>query len=81
MYVKWGGNPFGNIRRSEQTHMNRMKNLITTYKLTDPVDNNKDKHGVFTNALLQKYYNDLVTTGSQSLTEALKTGAKIEEVE
>lgn len=81
LYTKWGSNPFGNIRQSEQTHMDRVKTLITTYKLTDPVENNKDKQGVFTNTLLQKYYNELVSAGSQSLTEALKVGAKIEELD
>lgn len=81
LYTKWGSNPFGNIRQSEQTHMDRMKTLITTYKLADPVGNNNDKPGVFTNALLQKYYNELATVGSQSLTEALKVGAKIEELD
>ncbi|HEX5655181.1 MAG TPA: DUF2202 domain-containing protein [Chitinophagaceae bacterium] len=81
LYVKWGGNPFGNIRQSEQTHMDRMKTLIDSYKLEDPVDKNKDKHGVFSNTLLQRYYNELVTSGSVSLTEALKAGAKIEELD
>lgn len=81
LYAKWSSNPFGNIRQSEQTHMDRMKTLITTYKLTDPVENNKDKPGVFTNTLLQKYYNELITVGSQSLTEALKVWAKIEELD
>ena len=81
MYAKWEVNPFGNIRQSEQTHMDRMKTLITSYKLADPVANNNDKQGLFTNTLLQKLYNELVTTGSQSLTEALKAGAKIEELD
>jgi hypothetical protein len=81
MYTKWDVNPFGNIRQSEQIHMDRMKTLITSYRLADPVTNNNDKHGVFTNTLLLKYYNELVTSGSISLTEALKAGAKIEELD
>ncbi len=81
LYIKWGGNPFGNIRQSEQTHMDRMKTLVTTYRLTDPVLNNNDKGGVFLNILLQKYYNELIGTGSQSLTAALRAGAKIEELD
>jgi hypothetical protein len=81
LYTKWSVNPFGNIRLSEQMHMDRMKALITTYKLTDPVENNRDKPGVFTNALLQNYYHQLTTAGSQSLTAALKAGAKIEELD
>ncbi len=81
LYAKWNSNPFGNIRQSEQTHMDRMKTLITAYKLNDPVDSNKDKPGVFTNVLLQQYYNELTTTGRHSLAEALKVGAKIEELD
>ena len=81
MYTKWDVNPFGNIRQSEQTHMDRMKALITSYKLTDPVANNKDKPGLFSSTIFQKLYKELVATGSQSLTEALKAGAKIEELD
>lgn len=81
LYVKWDSNPFGNIRKSEQTHMDRMKILITNYKLSDPVAHNNDKPGLFTNALLQKYYNELVTAGKQSISEALKVGGKIEELD
>ena len=81
MYMKWGVNPFGNIRQSEQIHMDRMKALIERYKLPDPVSKNNDMRGLFSNALLKNYYHELVSTGSQSLTEALSTGAKIEELD
>ncbi len=81
MYAKWEVNPFGNVRQSEQTHMDRMKTLFTTYRLEDPVERNNDKHGVFANTLLQEYYTQLVSFGSQSLSEALKVGAKIEELD
>jgi hypothetical protein len=81
MYVKWGGNPFGNIRYSEQVHMDKMKTLINTYKLQDPVVVTNDIHGKFANPTLQQYYNELAVAGSQSLTAALKAGAKIEELD
>lgn len=81
LYDKWGINPFGNIRQSEQVHMDRMKTLITTYQLEDPVMKNLDKQGIFTNVLLQQYYNELSTTGIRSLIDALKVGAKIEELD
>lgn len=81
LYTTWGGNPFGNIRLSEQTHMDRMKMLINTYELTDPVTLNRDEQGVFTNTILQKYYNEFIILGRHSLTDALKTGAKIEELD
>ena len=79
LFIKWGGRPFVNIRQSEQYHMDRMKTLITTYKLEDPVVNTNDRHGIFRNDSLQKYYNELIRTGSLSFTDALKTGARIEE--
>ncbi len=81
LYMKWEGNPFGNIRRSEQTHMDLMKSLVTTYGLSDPVDDTKDAAGVFVNALLQKYFNEMVAAGSQSFVQALQTGARIEELD
>lgn len=81
LYDKWGVNPFNNIRQSEQVHMDRMKTLITTYQLEDPVMKNLDKQGVFTNVLLQEYFNELSTTGGKSLIDALKVGAKIEELD
>jgi len=37
--------------------------------------------GVFTNPDLQSLYNELVARGSQSLAEALKVGAAIEEID
>lgn len=81
LYVKYNVNPFGNIRLSEQTHMDRMKTLISTYGLTDPVERNADKPGTFVNPIMQNYYTELSTAGSQSLSEALKVGAKIEELD
>lgn len=81
MFEKWDNNPFDNIRQSEQVHMDRVKILITSYSLEDPVIKNNDKRGLFTNTLLQEYYNELVASGNISLTEALKAGAKIEEMD
>lgn len=81
LYAKYNVNPFGNIRFSEQTHMGRMKTLISTYNLIDPVEKNGDKPGVFVNPIMQNYYNELSAAGNPSLTEALKVGAKIEELD
>jgi hypothetical protein len=81
LYAKWDMNPFGNIRQSEQVHMNRMATLISNYKLKDPVAMNHDRHGLFVNTTMQQYYNELVATGSRSVTDALKVGAKIEELD
>lgn len=81
LYAKWDVNPFGNIRLSEQVHMDRMKTLIVNNNLKDPVEKTNDVHGVFINTTMQKYYDELVELGSRSLTDALKAGAKIEELD
>lgn len=81
MFEKYNSNPFGNIRYSEQRHMDRMEVLINTYKLSDPVKLTKDERGKFVNAGLQKLYNDLVKKGNVSFVEALKVGAAVEEID
>jgi hypothetical protein len=81
MYAKWEVNPFGNIRQSERVHMDRMKTLLSMYGIEDPVAVNADKPGVFKTTVLQKFYNELVKSGTASLTDALKAGAKIEELD
>ncbi len=81
LYVKWGGNPFGNIRQSERVHMDRMLQLITRYDLSDRVDVHKAQPGLFKNDHLQRYYKELVASGAVSLAGALKAGATIEELD
>lgn len=81
LYNKWNSNPFGNIRHSEQTHMDLMKSLITKYGLSDPVSYTKDVPGVFVNSVLQQLYSELVSSGSLTFLQALRAGAKIEELD
>ena len=81
MFEKYNTNPFGNIRFSEQRHMDRMEMLINAYKLYDPIKTTKDVRGKFVNAGLQKLYNSLLEKGKISFTEALKAGAAIEEID
>jgi hypothetical protein len=78
LYDQWNLPVFQNISYSEQTHTDAVKALIDRYGLVDPASSTT---GVFTNPDLQKLYNDLVSRGSQSLADALKVGATIEEVD
>ena len=78
LYEKWGLPIFQNIARSEQTHMDAVKTLLDRYDLQDPVS---DEIGVFTNPDLQALYDQLISQGSQSVVDALKVGALIEEVD
>jgi hypothetical protein len=78
LYDQWGLNTFQNIAGSEQTHTNAVKTLLDRYDLEDPAS---DQVGVFSNSDLQALYNRLTARGSQSLAEAIKVGAAIEEID
>ncbi|MCL1593065.1 MAG: DUF2202 domain-containing protein, partial [Actinomycetia bacterium] len=75
----WGSQIFTNIARAETMHMDSVLTLIETYDLVDPVGDNPV--GVFVEPTLQAMYDDLVTTGAESLSAAMSVGALIEEVD
>ncbi len=75
----WDFRIFQNIARSEQTHMDAIRNLLTAYDVDDPTIGNNI--GEFTNSDLQTLYDELVETGSQSLADALLIGGAIEEID
>jgi len=79
LYEKWDLKTFYNIAQSEKTHMEAIKLLLDRYDLKDPIG--KDIIGVFENEKLQGLYNELVTQGGESLEQALKVGALIEELD
>jgi hypothetical protein len=78
LYDRWGLPIFQNISQSELSHTNSIKTLLDRYGLSDLASS---EVGVFTNPDLQALYNELVARGEQSLGEALKTGAAIEEID
>ncbi len=69
---------FNNIMQSEQMHMDLILTLLDQYNIPDPAST---EYGVFNNPELQKLYDQLVAQGNQSLIEALKVGATIEDVD
>lgn len=69
---------FQNISQSELTHAEAVKTLIDRYGMSDPASS---EPGVFTNPDLQAMYHELLTLGSQSLADALRVGAAIEEID
>lgn len=79
LYDLWGLNIFQNIAGSEQTHTDAVKNLLELFDIEDPAENSPT--GVFANEDLQKLYDDLMAVGEQSLGDALKVGAAIEEID
>jgi hypothetical protein len=76
LYDMYDSRIFGNISVSEQTHMDRIKDLLDKYDIEDPVGLNGD--GVFKNEELQNLYDELILQGSKSLVDALKVGVFIE---
>lgn len=78
LYEKWGLQTFQNIANSEQAHTDAVMNLLDRYGLEDPAP---AQAGVFTNPELQALHTQLVARGSQSLAEAIKVGAAIEEID
>ena len=79
LYDIWGKTIFKNIAKAEQKHMDAVAGLITDFKLSDPVSDNK--RGEFTNQKIQHLYDTMIEQGSKSLLEALKIGATIEDLD
>jgi hypothetical protein len=79
LYDLLGLNIFRNIAGSEQTHTDAVKNLLEMFEIEDPADTSPT--GVFANEDLQKLYDNLMAVGEQSLGDALKVGAAIEEID
>ncbi len=79
LYQQWNLPIFQNIASSEQRHTDAVARLLTAYGLDDPAADMPV--GQFVNADLQALYDQLTAQGSQSLAEALKTGAAIEEID
>ncbi|MBU0655634.1 MAG: DUF2202 domain-containing protein [Gammaproteobacteria bacterium] len=79
LYYQWKLPVFNNISGSEQQHTDRVKMLLQTYGVADPVVD--DSVGVFANATLGGLYTQLVTQGQKSVLDALYVGAFIEETD
>lgn len=75
----YGLNIFGNISSSEQTHMDKVLELLELEGLEDPMKSNSI--GEFNNAELAVLYTELTEQSSVSIVEALKVGALIEDLD
>ena len=79
LYDQWDILIFQNIAGSEQSHMDAVLSLLERYGVEDPAAGKEI--GEFTNPDLQALYDQLVAQGEQSLSDALKVGAAIEEID
>ena len=79
LYEQWGIRIFQNIAGAEETHMSAVADLLERYGLPDPAADTAV--GVFANYELQALYDQLIEEGSQSLADALRVGALVEDVD
>ncbi len=77
LYAEWGVRVFDNISQSEQTHMDKILDLLDKYGLEDPALG----FGKFADEELQKLFDTLIEAGLLSKLDALMVGALIEEVD
>lgn len=78
LYQRWRLQIFNNIANSEQNHMDALRAIETARGLPNAT---LPAAGKFNDPELQKLYDELVAQGSKSLTDALKVGAAIEEID
>lgn len=76
---QWADQRFQNIPKSEASHTEAVRVLLTKYGLNDP--NATHTAGVYENQELQEAYDAFIARGAVSLVEALKVGAEIEELD
>jgi len=78
LFSMWGEQIFNAISQSEQRHMDAVGMLLEKYGVPDPV---VDDIGVFSNSELAALYEELLSRGSVSLSDALWVGATIEDLD
>ena len=81
MQSLYGLNVFENISKSETMHMKHVKALLDNFGIDNPVSGKYEAAGSFMDAGLEKMFNDMISVGSISVTEALKESAKFEEMD
>lgn len=79
LYDIWKLKTFANISKSEQQHMDAVKELLERYSIADPVKS--DTRGVYNDPKMTKLYKDLTAQGAKSLKDALIVGATIEDLD
>lgn len=75
----WGLRVFDNIAAAEQQHTDAVAYWLSYYRVNDPAAGNA--LGKFTDPELQALYDKLVAQGKQSVVDALRVGATIEEID
>jgi hypothetical protein len=78
---KWDLNIFTSIRSSEERHLEYVIEAAKTNDLEVPTTVLNKQSGEFTNEKIKALYDELISKGSESKIDALRVGAKIEEMD
>ena len=79
LYNTWDHWAFERISNGEQRHMDAVLALMEKYDVADPVAD--DATGTFADTDMADLYEHMVETGTQSLANALRMGATIEDLD
>jgi len=79
LYDRWRIRAFDNISGSEQRHMNHVAMLFPSRGIQDPVRD--DSAGAFTDETFTELYAELTQAGVESEVDALRVGARIEDLD
>ena len=79
LYGVWNHWAFERIAQSEQRHMDAVLGLMEKYDVADPVTD--DTTGTFADIDMEALYEQMVATGAESLADALRVGATIEDLD
>jgi hypothetical protein len=74
---KWGLTLFDEMAKSEQTHLDAVKEVLKRYGIPDPTESRKV--GEFTDLMLRESYDELLPAGLRSLKDALDVAREIEQ--
>jgi len=77
LWDEWSITQFNNIKNSEQSHMDAIAQVLTSYG----IQYNILPAGQFADSVLLNFYNQFVTNGSISSSNALQIGATIEDLD
>jgi hypothetical protein len=81
MFEKYESKVFKKIAENEKEHMNKIKELIDQFNLTDPIAGTEDQKGVFSNKKMQTMYDEMILGGNYGLLDALRAAARFEETD
>src|SRR6476620_4362177 len=80
LYAIWGINPFGNIRSAESQHVNFLDDVADNYALELETNEPGNSAATFTTPQAETIYQESISKGSLSVVDALKMGARLEEM-